>query len=386
MELTNFIKNNNISNYEVLKNTLENEPYNLKIKEDNDFPNLFLIHNSDKSNKDLDIVKECNGIILEKELFRIVCYSFNKCSDQLTLPDNLNKNNLFIENSIEGTLVRYFYYNGQWILCTKKCINSNKSRWISNKNFFILFEECLVNNNILDRLNQNYCYSFIITHPENNIVVNYKEPFLYHISTRDMISMNEVEVDIGVFKLTRTLIPEDNIENIIESVMNTKQLYYEGLIFIDTNYNRWKIRSPYFNRAREVWGNTNNRLFRFIELRKDINLLHEYLIYFPFDSNLFNTYEYRIKVLCSHILEIYVNKYILKNSNEKIPFYLAKIIYKLHGDFIKDKIKTDLNKIGLTLLNTDTKLLCFMLNHYEKSLIKQEEIKEDVIAVQMELE
>ena len=372
MDLQNFIKTNQVENYETLKSLLEVEPFNLKIKDDSDYSNLFIIYNGDYSNKELNIVNECNGIILEKSSLKIVCYSFNKCSDEITVPEKLNKNNLYIENSIEGTLVRYFYYNNEWILSTKKCINSKKSKWISSKNFYELFQECLTDKNITEKLNPNYCYSFIITHPENNIVVNYTEPYLYHISTRDMLSMNEIEEDIGIFKLTKTLVPEDNIQNIIQSVINTKQLCYEGLIFIDNNYNRWKLKNPYFNRAREVWGNTNNRLFRFIEIRKDINLLHEYFMYFPFDNNIFSNYEHRIKMLCSHILTIYVGKHILKN-NTKIPFYLAKIIYKLHGDFMKDRVKTDINKIGLTLLSIDAKLLCFMLNNYEKSLVKEDD-------------
>jgi hypothetical protein len=389
MELLNFINNNQILNYDILKTTLESEPFNLKIKEDVNFPTLFLIYNGDNSNKDLAIVNECNGIILDKNTFQIVCYSFNKCSEQITIPDNLDKNNLYIENAIEGTLVRYFNYNGTWILSTKKCIDASKSRWISTKSFYQLFEECLLGKNIIEILNPNYCYSFIITHPENNIVVNYIEPFLYHICTRDMITMNEIEEDIGIFKLTKTLITKDKIDDIIQNIIITKQLCFEGLIFIDINYNRWKIRNPYFKRAREVWGNTNNRLFRFIELRKDIDLLYEYLTYFPKDQDIFNSFEYSIKELASYILSIYIRKHILKN-NTKIPYYLVKIIYKLHGDFIKDKIRTDLNKIGLTLLNIDTKLLCFMLNHYEKNSNKdvvnpEDTTNQDIIGVEMDL-
>ena len=43
MELIKFIRENNINNYEILKSILESETYNLKIKEDNDYPGLFLM-------------------------------------------------------------------------------------------------------------------------------------------------------------------------------------------------------------------------------------------------------------------------------------------------------------------------------------------------------
>ena len=385
MELLGFIHNNQISCYDNLKNILESEPYKLKIKEDIDHSNLFLIYNDDESNKELSIVNECNGIILDKNSLKIVCYSFNKCSDNQNIPDNLDKNNLYIENSIEGTLVKYFYYNDKWILSTKKCIDSNKSKWISSKSFYQLFQECLYGKeDIMTNLNPNYCYTFIITHPENNIVVNYTTPLLYHISTRDMTSLQEIDIDIGIYKNPKTLVSFDQYDSIINNVMNIKQLYYEGIIFMDTHFNRWKIKNPYYNRARYIWGNTNNRLFRFIELRKNIDLLHEYLNYFPHDQNIFNMYELKIKELASTILSVYVDKHILRKET-KIPYYFSKIIYKLHGDFIRDKIKTDINKVGLTLLSIDTKLLCFMLNEFEKNNNKDIISKENIIAVEMDI-
>jgi hypothetical protein len=201
-----------------------------------------------------------------------------------------------------------------------------------------------------------------------------------------MTSLNEVEVDIGVFKLQRTLILSNNINCVVENIMNTKQLSFEGLFFIDKKYNRWKIRSPFYNRAREIWGNTNHRFYRFVELRKDYNLLHEYLMYFTQDCDMFNEFEMRIKNLANHILSVYLGKFVLKNEiKTTVPYYLSKIIYKLHGDFIKDKIKTNINKIGMTLLETDTKLICFMVNHYEESL-KKDKMNEDIIDVVQDID
>ncbi len=385
MELLKYIKEQNITDFSVLKLNLESTPFNLKIKEDKTYLNLFLIHNTDGSDTSLNIVNECNGIILEKNTFKIVCYSFNKCLNQLTLPDYLDKNNLYIENAIEGTMVKYYYYNDTWILSTKKCIDSNKARWLSTKTFYEMFNDCIVNYDISDKLNINYCYTFIITHPENNIVVNYTEPFIFHISTRDLTTLSEIEVDLGLYKLPKTKVETDKIDNVIENIMATKQLSFEGLIFIDNNYNRWKIRNPYFSRARELWGNTNHRIYRYVEIRKDTNLLHEYLLYFPQDSELFGEFENKITDLSYHVLSVYIDKHV-KKTIDKVPYYLSKIIYKLHGDFYKTHIKTDINKVGMALLETDTKLLCFMLNHYEKSLNNNENNNENNMDIENNME
>jgi hypothetical protein len=188
-----------------------------------------------------------------------------------------------------------------------------------------------------------------------------------------METLMETAHIIDINTTTRSYIQQENINNTIEYILNIKELVLEGYIFIDMNYNRWKIKTPFFNRARELWGNTNNRMLRYMELRKDSNLLHEYLLYFPNDKLIFYNFEYKIKKLASDVLSCYIKKHISK-SNDKIPFYYSKLIYKLHGDFYKTKIVTDYNKVGMTLLDIDAKLLCHIMNHYEKSLIINNDI------------
>jgi hypothetical protein len=349
---------------------LESSNFNLKIREDAGYPNLFLIHTQDNSDFKLKLVRECNGIILDKNTFKIVCYTFDKCLDQEVIPDSLNKNELYIENAYEGTLIRLFYYENNWLISTKKCIDSSKARWVSKKSFLELFveTEAELNYKLVEKLNPNYCYSLLITHPENNIVVNYKNKCLHHISTRDMNTLNEIDINIGLTKPIRTFINNTNIDETMNSIQNYKEYDLEGFIFIDTNYNRWKIRTPIFINMRKLWGNTNNRLYRYLELRKDSDMLIQYLQYFNDDKDQFINYEYKIKEVATNILKFYVEKHITK-SIDKVPYYYSKIIYKLHGDFYKTKIKTNINKVALSLLEIDAKQLCFIINHYEKNLI-----------------
>lgn len=372
MELLKLIKENNIKSYENLKNILEANPYNLKIKEDKDYPDLFLMFGQDNSDFTNKIVRECNGIIMDKNTLKILCYSFDKCLDGVEMPDELNKDKLKFENAIEGTLIRIYYYNNKWMISTKKCIDANKAFWMSKRSFLELFKDCekVINKNIteISDLNKNYCYSFIIVHPENNIVIKYADPAIFHISTRDMETLKEVEQDIGINQIFKITLKNTDLNNFINHIITNNNTSYEGVVFIDDNFNRWKLRTSIFNRAREVWGNTNNRLFRYMELRKDANLLNEYLTYFPMDIEMFNSYEYKIKTLANDILSNYINKHVTKTI-DKVPFYYSRIIYKLHGDFFKSKIKTDFNKVGMTLLELDAKLLCYVMNNYEKSLL-----------------
>jgi hypothetical protein len=368
MELQKFIRENNINEYDSLKSILESKPFNLKIKEDNDYPHLFLIYNNESSDFNLKIVKECNGIILEKSTLNILCYTFDKCTDTIDFPVyNFDLHNLFVEKSIEGTLVRLFFdkKSNAWLLSTKKCIDASKSKWLSNKSFDILFNDCIDFNDLKNFLDINICYSFIITHPENNMVVTYQKPELFHISSRDMNTLEEIFISIGVKQIKKEFISKDSLQDYLNFIKNDINLSYEGYIFIDTYYNRWKIKTPLFTKVKNIWGNTNNRFYHYLELRKNPNLLKEYLYYFKNDTEIFKSYELIIDNLINKIVECYIHKHINKTI-EKIPFYFGKIIYKLHGDFYKDKIKTDFNKVSLTLLNMDSKLVCYMVNNLGK--------------------
>ena len=297
MELLNLIKNNQITNYESLKTILEADPFKLKIKEDNNFPELFLIYINEESNINLKIVRECNGIIIDKNTLKIVCHTFEKCIDDDKIDENLDINNLYLEFAFEGTLVRLFYYNNLWRLSTKKCIDASKSKWLSNKNFSELFFECLNGLNIEDNLNINNCYSFILTHPENKIFVNYENPQLVHISTMDMTILQEVDDSIGIFKQGREKIDVTNLNELIIYYKNMNMLNYEGIILIDNKYTRQKFKTNIFIKAKELWGNTNNRFMRYLDLRKNPQLLEEYLSLFEYDKIRFIEYEAKISEL-----------------------------------------------------------------------------------------
>lgn len=388
MELTNFIQKNNIVNFENLKSILEKEPYNLKIKEDDNYPTLFLIHNQNTSDFNNKIVNECNGIILDKNTLKIICYTFDKCSDETNLPNNLDKNQLFMEYSIEGSLIRLYNYDNKWILSTKRCIDASKSKWLSNKNFVELFHECLGNINLEHVINPNYCYSFIISHPENNIISKNDVPKVYHISTRDINTLKEVTINIGVPFLERSSVPtnaEEFIQEVFTQLLNDTSTFFEGYMFIDIHYNRWKLQKPYFKKIRDLWGNNNNRFFRYLELRKNINLLQDYLTYFPFDKDNFLNYETEINNFSRIILDYYSKKHITK-IDKNVPFYFSKIIYRLHGDYFKTRIKTDNSKIMLLLLELDPKQICFMMNKHKEECDKKTNVVEyDTTYVDMEI-
>jgi len=274
-----------------------------------------------------------------------------------------------LELLVEGTLIRVYHYQDKWIYSTKRCINSKRSKWLSSTSFHEMFEEALAKEcgdiPIWDRLEKRNCYSFVMCHPKNNIVVNYDDMKLYHIGTRNMDTLLEIEVDIGIDKVPYKRVESTTLE-CLKELETTNELTTEGYMLIDSNYRRQKFSSKIFKRAREVWGNTNDRFFRYLEIRHaGPKIMQEYLTYFPQDREKFAEYELKVIELSQHILHHYLAKHVSKKSAE-LPFYLKKLIYDLHGEFLRTREMTDIVKIMSWLEKLDVKLVYYFYQNSKK--------------------
>ena len=148
--------------------------------------------------------------------------------------------------------MRAYNYNNEWILSTKKMINSKRAKWISTKSFNELFYEILGNNNIFEHMDKNRCYSFILVHNENNVVIKYPENAIIHVSTYDLLNQKEVEETIscdGPIKSQRILLNLNSTEELstyIQTLKNDITLENEGIILINESYVRQKFRKNLF--------------------------------------------------------------------------------------------------------------------------------------------
>jgi hypothetical protein len=359
MEFIQWIQSKNFENFESLKSVVEAEPYHMKIKTDDAYPTLYLICGTENTSYVESWMKECNGLILEKETNRIVCYTFDKMDDfeDGVVDSRIDPSTSHFEISVEGALMRLFYYQGQWILSTKRCINARRTHWLSKKSFHEMFEEVYPMSQ-MTRLNENHCYSFVLCHPKNSMVVKYDKGVVYHISTRDMQTMQEIEVDVGVEKVPRMEIVNGDI-SLLGTLSTTTNLSYEGYLLVDGNFRRQKFQSVIFKRARELWGNTNHRFYRYLEIRKmGPTVMTEYLSYMPHEKNSFVDYESKMVELGQYIWNEYMDRHIRKTGKET-PYYLKRIIYDLHGEFLSTREKTSVEKIMKWIEKLDVKLQCF---------------------------
>jgi len=372
-----FLKTNNIKTFDELKTLVESDIYKLKVKEDKTKESLAIIFNNYESNLNEEMVLFFNGVIIDKNTLKIVCYTFDKCLEDENLDMKLLEGELYVEPAFEGTLIRVYYAENKWNLSTKKMIDAYNAKWISSKSFGELFSE-LFDVNLLPQLNINYCYSFLMSHNDNNIVLKYDHNFLIHINTIDLVQNCEVSVDIGIQKNTLLKIENTNkeyLDSYIEELKNNSYNTEAGFILINNQYRRQKINKKMYLKYRDLWGNTNNRLFRYLHLRKNNDLLMEYLNYYSCDKETFLKYEHYLMSISTFILDIYRNRHVSKKI-DKVPYYIRDIIYKIHGLYLQTRNKVVFKDVNVLLYELDEKKFCFIINNIEKDMKKQKELQE----------
>ena len=169
---------NNYDNIDDFKKEIKQKIPDIRFNESN---NLLLLANKYKTNNYniSKLEKECKNIIIDKQTKKILVYLYD------SILYNEDANHFLINNNIkddytkqiykayEGTTIILHYYDNKWNICTRKCLDSNKSAW-NNKTYYKLFHETISEyDNFYDNLNKDYYYTFLLIHYQNKNIVDY---------------------------------------------------------------------------------------------------------------------------------------------------------------------------------------------------------------------
>ena len=307
-------------NPETWQEILTNKPYCLKINQDQNY--YILSYDMIESDMSLEICQECRGLIIKEEIeidinehkttyiYKPVCIPFYKFFNYgETNYKELKSENLRVQEKVDGSLIKV-WFDGYWHVSTNGTIHANSAnlqfQTEKYKNYLDLFNEAWKNTEqgqcrgmySLDILDPNCTYMFELVSPYNRVVVPYNEIKLYHIGTRNNITLEEFECNINVEK------PKNyELKNMKEILDAASQLPFdqEGYVVVDEDYNRNKVKSPAYLSVHYLRGQ-------------------------------FNTINYRV------ILEIIFNK----GQDDVLAYYPE---YKEHFDLVKERYNDYINKI-----------------------------------------
>ena len=213
------------------------------------------------------------------------------------------------EEFVEGTMINVFWdpligLTGGWEISTRNTVGATPSFYKSGSNkqktFRDMFLEAAQESGlIIQLLNPLYCYSFVVQHPENRIVVPFKKPQLYLVGIYSIInnSIHDNNVVVQVFdhqifkqcfKETNTTVQFPQIYNfdsyteLIEKYgsMNTSYDIMGVVLHNKLTGERTKIRNPVYEQVRALKGNQPKLQFQYLSLRNE-GKVKDFLKFYP---------------------------------------------------------------------------------------------------------
>ena len=294
IKIINFIREHD--NWEEL---LSSPPYSLSIKTKD--TRILFKYSQIKSDFSLEIVREARGLILEDKTWNVVCYPFKKFFNYgEAYADEIDWKSAKVTSKEDGSLIKVYFYNGEWRVGTNSTIDAEDAVLNSPyyRNFRELFDVAANNCKFdFDRLDPNYTYLMELCSCYNTIVVPYNEPKLFHIGTRNNITCEEVEVDIGIEKPKQYML--SSLDDCI-AMAATFDFTKEGFVVVDKNYHRVKVKSEDYVRVHRLANNGSITLERAIDLIR-INELEEFLVYCPQYTDFINDVRHRFNKFYSDI-------------------------------------------------------------------------------------
>jgi len=303
LEVYNFISEN--INWESI---LTEVPYYIKVKRDSGC--VLLKYDQIRSDMNLNIVRECRGIIFsETDGYRPVCVPFFKFGNygESYVPE-IDWNSARAQEKLDGSLMKLWHHNEKWHISSNGEIDARNAHISSalistarKTDLHTLFVEAWskINKDFND-LDKNYTYMFELTSPHNRIVVRYDDTTIRHIGTRNIQTLQECDMDIGIAKPR-----EFSFKTFDDCIESAKQLGYddEGYIVVDKFFNRVKVKSPLYVALNHISQGvtTNGNIVDIIQKNEQ----DEFLNYFPEFHEAFNNVINGIYIFSNKQTEIF---------------------------------------------------------------------------------
>ncbi len=283
LEIQKFLMNHNVAD-------LELPPYSLKIGYYPDEDIYVFNYNQIESEKN-QITKEARGLALYKgnNEWRVVRCGFTRFFNfGETGADEIDWQSATATQKEDGTLIFLFYWNNQWRVGTRSRLDASMANTSSSfhKTFMDLFKSVLAKYPNFDwnRLDKNCTYCVELCTRENKIVVDYEEPKLFHILTRNNSTLEEIETDIGLDKPCRyVLTGYDDYKELVESFTSNT----EGIVVKDKYNRRVKMKTKLYFELHKTVNNHNINTAQVIDLIRSGEDA-EFLCYFSEYTERFN--------------------------------------------------------------------------------------------------
>ena len=268
----------------------------------------------------------------------IVCFSPPKSLSTETFfskypsPDDT----IIAQEFVEGTMINVFW-SGSWQIATRSTVGATGC-FYNKKTFRYMFFEAATNLDF-EQLDRSKCYSFVLQHPDNRIVIPILEPRLFLVGVYSIRNKFEVcvhELPSGIASLPLVYghgIPYAELAEKYAS-MSTPYTCMGVVIYNNVTGERTKLRNPVYEEVRKLRGNQPKLEYQYLCLRKE-QKVDDFLKYYPESKQVCADTRNRIHDFTENLHKNYVSCYIKKERPliEYTKQYRTHM-YNLHQYFL----------------------------------------------------
>jgi hypothetical protein len=326
----------------------------------------------DKNFLSYDLVSSfglCRSVIMNSNN-DVVCFSPPKSikSEDFIQKYNLSDEGVVAEEFIEGTMINVFWdatlgINGGWEISTRNTVGATSTfyKGANSKTFREMFLEAAKECNLqIAKLDTKYCYSFVMQHPDNRIVVPFKKPQLYLVGMYYIVNESDnyyvhVGSTDGLMKgyfindlKTTVKFPEvynfNSYSELIEKFgsMNTSYDIVGVMLHNRVTGERAKIRNPVYEQVRNLRGNQPKLQYQYLCLRKE-GKVGEFLKFYPENKKDFSAFRDQVHLFTDTLFNNYVSCYIkkekpLKDFSDQYRTHMFNIHQKYINELKENKL------------------------------------------------
>jgi hypothetical protein len=305
----------------------------------------------------------CRAVIVNSQN-KVVSFAPPKSipSDRFIQNYNETDEGIVAEEFVEGTMINVFWdpsigVTGGWEIATRNTPGATSTffkgaKGKKGKSFRDMFLEAAENCNLmLNMLNPIYCYSFVLQHPENRIVVPFKKAQLYltalytiqHENSNIYVQSFNPQIMKDFFPSNVTIqFPEiykfDNYSELIEKYasMNTSYNLVGVMLHNRVTGERAKIRNPVYEQVRSLRGNQPKLQYQYLSLRKE-GKVGEFLKFYPENKKEFSGFRDQVHLFTDTLFGNYKSCYIKKEKPLKeYPDQYRTHMFNIHQIYLSD--------------------------------------------------
>jgi len=302
--------------------------------------------------------------VIINSLNNVVCFSppkslpADKFMEMYPILDNDLKKKIIAEQFVEGTMINVFFDPAcsSWQIATRSTVGGNMTffKGPNAKTFNEMFQDACIENKLnIHTLNPMFCYSFVLQHPCNRIVVPFTKPQLYLVEVYSII--HDLDGSINVFPQELSMVKQHGLWE--QTSVRFPDIYeftsYSELIskFASPNtpYNimgivirhnitneRCKIRNPIYEEVRQLRGNQCKLQYQYLTLRKE-GKIPEFIKFYPELKSELSKFRDQVHMFTNTLHQNYISCYVKKEKPLKeFPQQYSPHMFKLHEHYLNN--------------------------------------------------